>query len=109
MSEDKVQKSELAAAGKCLGKCKNGGECAFTLVDRRGVRFPMRSIPGCGTVIYNSVPVYMADKKSSLYDIGAERWHFMFTTESTGEADEIIECWQRGLPPREGTDIKRIK
>ncbi len=98
-----------AAAGKCLGKCKNGGECSFTLVDRRGVRFPMRSIPGCGTVIYNSVPVYMADKKSSLYAIGASSQHFMFTTESAGEVDEIIECWQRGLPPREGTDIKRIK
>ena len=86
---------------KCGGSGFAGGgnnsTCKSSIKDRKGVEFPILALPDCTNIIYNSVPVFMADKKSELYKTGADAWHFIFSNESPEEVDRIIECYEKGL------------
>jgi hypothetical protein len=54
--------------------CENCGVCRGEIVDRRGVAFPVRGMPDCVNVIYNSV---VTDKTSKLNEMcGAS--HFAY-------------------------------
>lgn len=75
--------------------CRDGGA---VLVDRRGVPFPLGRAPEHRTLIYNSMPTYMADRADLLtkYRIGAQ--HFLFTTESPMEVDRVLHAYRHNLP-----------
>ena len=84
-----------------------------SLTDRRGVSFPVRPeqrLDGCREreLIYNSVPVYMADRAEQLARAGITTQHFIFSTESAREVDAVIAAYEDGLPPRSDA-VRRIK
>ena len=90
---------------KCLFKDKTHcKQCSGYITDRTGAKMYCDSEYGHHTIIYNSVPVYMADK---IEQIKNHSWHFIFTDESAEECYEIIEAYKYGLP----TDkrVRRIK
>ena len=76
-----------------------------SLRDRRGTIFPVLS-EGKRDLILNSVPIYMADRQKELKDKGLFRQHFIFTTETKKQVLDVIDAYQKGLPPQ-GT-VKRI-
>ena len=63
------------------------------LCDRLGVKFPMAREYKHRNVIFNSVPVYMGDKKSGM---DCEFYHYIFTNESCAEIDRIIGITEKG-------------
>ena len=75
-----------------------------SLVDRRGVRFPVVSSSSRDLVL-NSVPVYMLDKKTEMKKAGGGV-HFIFTTETPEEVKGIIGAYCEGTAPMD--DVKRI-
>ncbi len=90
---------------KCVLKDTYGCEkCKGYIKDRQGENLFVEGIYGHRNVIYNSVPIYMADKKD---DIKPYSHHFIFTDETSSESYEIIEAYKKGLPTTNGK--KRIK
>ncbi len=82
-----------------------GGTTA--LRDRAGAMFPV--LPdGARDILYNSVPVYMADKAEALDAAGIALSLYNFTTESRSEVSHVIDAYRRGLPPP-GSNIRRIR
>lgn len=78
---------------------RNCGDCGGWLTDRKGAAFPVTGGDGCGNVIWNSVPIYMADRLDAVRAAGIVRMHFLFTTESGGECDRIIRAYEAGIAP----------
>lgn len=102
----------LMTTERCIVRAVCGDKCVckkqnVTLTDRMGARFPVRSIPGCRNVIYNSVPLYMADKQNKLDAVGADVWHFMFTTENADEVNAVVSAYKNGDAAK--VPIRRIK
>ena len=61
----------------------------YFLRDRKGVYFPLYTDKHtCTNVIYNSTPVYMADKLREL-PLYVKNFRFIFTSESPDEVKEI--------------------
>ncbi|MBQ2810038.1 MAG: U32 family peptidase [Clostridia bacterium] len=83
--------------GNCTGQCKG------YLTDRTGAKMFYEGIYGHHTVIYNSVPIYMADKGEA---INSFSWHFIFSDEPQQECESIIEAYKRGTPTTQ--KIRRI-
>lgn len=84
-----------------------------SLTDRRGVSFPVRPeqrLDDCREreLIYNSVPVYMADRAQQLARAGIVSQHYIFSVESAREVDAVIAAYEGGLPPRSDS-VRRIK
>lgn len=104
----------LMLAVRCAisdGDCKKSSKeriCTSSITDRHGVRFPLYGMADCTNVIYNSVPVYMADKKDELMKTGISVYHFIFTDESAEECDRVINAYKNGEPPRESSKIRRM-
>jgi len=71
-----------------------------TLRDRRGAIFPVLR-EGGRSIVINSVPVYMADRKKEMKEKEILSQHFLFTTETKKQVEEVILCYQKGLPSRE--------
>lgn len=97
---------------KCVGReLSDCAECAkggIRLTDRRGVEFPvLREYPHRNTV-YNSAPVYMADRADELRAAGIIDAHYIFSVESPAEVDEVIRAYREHLPPAEGKMIRRM-
>lgn len=102
----------LMTTERCIIRAVSGNKCVcktkkIFLCDRMGAEFPVFPADGCRSIIYNSVPVYMADKKDILDKIGACRHHFIFSTETKKSVDEIIDAYQNGNAPT--FPIRRIK
>ena len=90
---------------KCVLKDTYGCDrCSGYVKDRQGAELFAEGIYGHRNVIYNSVPIYMADKLSELKGFSH---HFIFSDEKRERAYEIIEAYKKGLPTNMG--IKRIK
>ena len=90
---------------KCVIKDTAGCDrCRAYMTDRTGASFLCEGIYGHRNVIYNSVPIYMADKMDTVRDFSH---HFIFTGETREQVEGIIEAYKKGMP----TDrkIKRIK
>ncbi len=83
--------------------------CLASLKDRTGASFPLIGMYDCTNVLYNSVPVWMADKQKTLASLGAARYHFLFTTETRDEVREILTAWQDGRAPADPSGIRRLK
>lgn len=103
----------LMVLKKCIGReligcdrCKSGNG-AFTLVDRKGISFPgIRDKgfynSGHGSIIFNSLPTYVGDRKNgSLPDV-----HFIFTTEGKDEVERVIAAYEGGESL--GMQVRRI-
>lgn len=84
--------------------CNSGG---FALEDRRGVRFPVARTFEHRNLLFNSVPVYMADRADLLekYNVGTH--HYLFSVETKAECRAVIEAYQKGLPPQAGP-VRRL-
>ena len=74
------------------------------LIDRMGAVFPVTRAFKHRNIVFNSVPIYMADRAVDLKLINGQ--HFIFTDESQSEAAGIIEAYSKGLPPK--TQVRRI-
>jgi putative protease len=82
--------------GDC-GRCRSG---KTVLVDRRQTEFPVLREWKHRSLILNSVPVYMGDRKEELLRNGLLAEHFLFTTESREEIRQILLAYERGSAPR---------
>lgn len=90
---------------KCVLKDTYGcDKCRGYIKDRQGANLFVEGIYGHRNLIYNSVPIYMADKQRDIDDFS---YHFIFSDETKDEAYEIIEAYKKGLPTSMG--MKRIK
>ncbi len=78
---------------------ENGGcdRCGrIVLTDRVGAQFPLiREYPH-RNLLLNSKITYMGDKRDVLRRYSVMGEHFIFSTESAGEADEIIKKYKSG-------------
>ncbi len=91
-------KVPLMTLEKCVIKeisdCKRCEKEGFLyLVDRKGVRFAARREYKHRNLIFNSVPVYMADRYDLLNKYKVDSWHFIFTDERAKEVDEVIDAY----------------
>lgn len=101
----------LMVTEKCIGKeisdcdtCKRG---RAELVDRKGARFPVFNDGAHRSLIFNSVPVYMADKMRDVEGKGIIMHHYIFTIETKDEIRRVIEAYKKGTPP--SVPVRRIK
>lgn len=99
-------KLPMLTTHKCVLKGNVSCEvCRGYLTDRQGARLYVK---GEGThhrnIIYNSVPIYMADK---LNELSKHSLHFIFSDETKKECYEIIEAYKKGKAP--SGSFKRIK
>ena len=99
-------KIPLMTTHKCVlldSGCQSG--CTGYLKDRQGAEFFVKGFPWRHrSLIYNSVPIYMADKKSEISNLS---WYFIFSDETKKEAESIIECYKNGTAPK--GQLRRIK
>ena len=90
---------------KCVLKDTYGcDKCGGYIKDRQGAQLFVEGVFGHRNIIYNSVPIYMADKQN---DIKGYSYHFIFSDETREQTCEIIEAYKKGLPT--GMGMKRIK
>lgn len=80
--------------------------CHGVLRDRTGVGFPVYS-EGCRSVVYNSVPLYMADRFPTVEALPLRELIFRFTSETKAEASRVIRAHIDHLPP-EGP-VRRLR
>ena len=102
MVTEKCVSSEIADCDRC----KKG---AVMLTDRKGISFPVLREFEHRSLIVNSVPVYMADRQDVLDKNRLTMSHFIFTTESAREVANVIRAYEKRLPPKDGTRVRRIK
>ncbi len=87
---------------------------ADRLTDRRGVVFPVfREMNSDGIrtreIVYNSCPVWMADRQRELGEAGIKSYHFVFSDETRREAASVIKAYCDKKAPPPGRIIKRIQ
>lgn len=93
---------------KANGKCDKGKSQNY-LQDRMGEKFPLLCSLGCFCVLYNSKPIYMADKIDDLKKTNITYLRLNFTDETADECGKIICDYQnalkgiRPLPLKENT------
>ena len=74
------------------------GLCRGTLTDRTGATFPViREFPH-RNIIFNSVPVYMADKWRDVQMSGLGGYVFIFSDETAEEVENIISAYENSTP-----------
>lgn len=74
--------------------------------DRRGFVFPVMRTAEHRNLIFNSTPTYMADRQDALLQSGITDRHFIFTTETQGEIDGVIEAYKTRRAP--SGEVRRI-
>lgn len=80
---------------KNMKKCPCDGIGYMT--DRTGTEFPIiKDGNACRSVVLNSVPLYMADKKDDLLKIGADFLKLMFTVENAEFTEKICRSYLSG-------------
>jgi len=101
----------LMVTEKCvgleLGSCERCTSGKTVLVDRRGATFPVLRAPSHRSLIFNSLPTYMADRTSELARAALSGYHFLFTTENTAEIRAVLRAYEQGTPPK-GT-VRRVR
>lgn len=90
--------------GTCGRSVSDG--CVSVISDRTGAKMNIYGSFGHRNIIYNSVPVYMADKPELINITGAGMHHFIFSSESCEEVNKIINSYRQNLPSDD--KIKRI-
>ena len=79
---------------------------APSLTDRTKAVFPILK-EGGRDILINSVPTYMADRKSELAKAGEMGYHFLFTTEGKQETLSILTAYEKGWTTKKA--VRRIK
>ena len=85
--------------GKELGTCKDCEHDKIVLTDRRGERFPVLRESPHRSIIRNSRPTVMSDKRRELASASITGGHFIFTTETAEEAARVIADYRHGIAP----------
>ena len=93
--------------GQKGGRSCDGTYCRAVMTDRTGAVLPIVGLPDCTNIIYNSVPTYMADKRAFFASCPADRFHFIFTTETRDECEKVISAHLTSSPP--SGQVRRIK
>ena len=90
-----VMITEKCVIGECGGckSCKEGAP--YYLHDRTGASFAAFGMDGHRSIIYNSVPTYMADVPEQLARIGVYSPHFIFSDEDGEKIREIILAYKK--------------
>ena len=94
----------ISDGGKNCGR-KKEAICRGDVSDRYRIAFPVFGLPDCTNVIYNSVPLYMADRMADVRAAGVSVMHFIFTDETPDEVDRVIRAYKNGTP----SDKKNIR
>lgn len=87
----------LMAMRNCPGRAEHGcGRCAghFTLTDRKGVQFTAACHEKRYTQLFNSVPLYIGDKRIP----GVAFETLYFTSESPARCESVLRCYLSGAP-----------
>ncbi len=83
--------------------------CRASPTDRTGSSFPLIGMYDGSNILYNSVPLYMADRMDTLLRCGAGVHHFIFSDETKAEAARIIRAYRDGMPPADPAAVRRLK
>lgn len=89
---------------KCGKDCLNCNQSIY-LKDRKGAKFRVKS-NGFLNVLYNSVPIFMADKKDDIIKTGVSGIRLMFTSETPEQCLRIYKMYSGEAPvelPKEYT------
>ncbi len=85
---------------------KNCTDCqkgkGYSLTDRTGRAFPVACGYHCGNTLFNSTPLYLADRNREWQETGVAFGRLLFTDETTQEIQKIIEAYAgttRETPP----------
>lgn len=90
-----------------ISKCTYCEEHPYShIIDRHGAKIPVRRTFAHRNILYNSVPVYMADKLTAVSGGKVGDLHYFFTDETATEASEIIDKYRNQEAP-EG-DVRRL-
>jgi putative protease len=84
---------------KNVGGCKNGR--GGTLTDRTGRSFPIACNHDCGNVLFNSTPLFLADRNREWKEANITFGRFIFTEENPKEISRIIDAYLHGGEPPE--------
>ena len=78
------------------GKCRRGCEAENSIVDRRKAKFPVLRAYGCRNEIFNSLPLWLADKQGELQKAGLWALRLNFTQESPEECLRVFDAYRAG-------------
>ena len=97
---------------KCVSKdisnCERCTAGKTTITDRKGISFPVLREYDHRSVIYNSAPTYMADRQNDLEKHNIKNQHFIFSSESPAQVDNIIQRYKNRSSVQDGEKIRRI-
>ena len=94
--------------GGYAGAKRGNAACRGNFVDRTGAGFFVLGAKDCTNTVYNSVPVWMADREGVLRQSGISVYDFIFSDESAEEVERVIRAYRAG----EGAgarSVRRIK
>lgn len=75
------------------GKCRQGCKEEQSIIDRKKARFPVRKAYGCRNEIFNSLPLWLADRKQELNRCGVWALRLNFTVESAEECAAVMAAY----------------
>lgn len=78
------------------GKCRKGCEAREGIVDRKKARFPVLRAYGCRNEIFNSLPLWLADKTEELDRCGLWALRLNFVLEEPEECVRIFDAYRAG-------------
>ena len=95
-------------AGREVGSCDLCRAGKNALIDRRGEKFPIFRLDQTShrSLLCNSRPTVMSDRKGELAAAGITGGHFIFTTEAPEEVDAVLRAYREGTSL--GDKIRRI-
>lgn len=93
---------------KEVASCDVCAQMKATITDRRGVSFPVLREGEHRNIIYNSLPTYMADRADEIKRANIKNEHFIFSTETKDECENVISAYRNHLSPATNEKIRRI-
>ena len=78
------------------GKCKHGCAAENSIVDRKKAHFPVLRAYGCRNEIFNSLPLWLADKQNELQKAGLWALRLNFTLETPEECLRVFDAYRAG-------------
>jgi putative protease len=96
------RENSAASPDSALTKKPRSTPCTAVLRDRKGEEFPVIGMPAydCVNIVYNSVPTWMADRSEQLRNLS--HLHFLFTTETSAEAADVVRAYIEKRPSARG-------
>ena len=85
---------------------RNAPGCVTSICDRRGYTFPVVRELDHRNIVFNSQNTCMSDRPLELQKANIVNQHFIFTTETAKEVDEVIDAYKNHTPLAEA--VRRI-